>query len=83
MDEMNEKAKIERETEEALVKEQELAIKKEKESQRKLLKNQRKALRTICKDFKFFSTNSTEEVENMTNIEHLCEILSAQEYAPT
>lgn len=57
------------------------AYKKEKEQQKKLIKKERKSLRTVVKDFNYFAGNEDEstKIKNMEKIEQLIEILSLNE----
>lgn len=70
---------MEQERKQSEAREQELVLKREKESAKKLLKKERKALRAVCKDNRFFSEDGQEEIQHMAQIEHLCEILSLTE----
>ncbi|XP_077986160.1 dnaJ homolog subfamily C member 2-like [Glandiceps talaboti] len=64
----------EKEEEEARVKAQ--AAKKEKEALRKALKKERKFFRDTCKKYDYFTTNETEAVRQMQEVEKICEKLN-------
>ena len=48
--------------------------KKEKEEAKKLIKGERKKLRTIAKDNNYFTSDETEKVTNLAEVEKVCEI---------
>ena len=50
--------------------------KKEKEEAKKLIKGERKKLRTISKENNYFTTDETEKVTNLAEVEKICEIYS-------
>merc|ERR1739838_398828 len=53
--------------------------KKEKDEQKKLLKNERKKLRTIAKDNNYFCSNDDEKVSNLAEVEKMCEIYTIEQ----
>ena len=53
--------------------------KKEKEAVKKQLKNERKKLRAIAKDNNFFTTDETEKVTNMAEVEKICEVYTVEQ----
>lgn len=71
--------KKEREEKEAAERSKLEAARKEKEAAKKILKKERKALRTICKDANFFSDSEDERVRHMTDVDRLCEILGSEQ----
>ena len=78
--EAEEKAKKEQEEKDRLEKERKEKEKNEKEAFKKALKNERKSLRTICKNHDYFANgNDDTKVQNMTEVDRLCEILSLDE----
>jgi DnaJ family protein C protein 2 len=52
------------------------AAKKEKEAQKKVLKKERKTLRTVMKDFDYLASSDTERVQHMQEVDKLAELLS-------
>jgi len=81
--------KEQREAEEKLRKEQELKDKAEKERKekeknekdafKKAMKNEKRSLKNSCKGHDYFSTNEDDKVQNLTDLDRLCEILSLDE----
>lgn len=51
------------------------SAKKAKEALKKALKKEKKTLRTLCKDFNYFTNNDSEIVTNMAELDKLCELL--------
>jgi len=72
-------AQKKREEEEAAEKAKAEAAKKEKEGAKKVLKKERKQLRTLCKDHDFYAQDEEEKVRHMTELDKLCELLQATE----
>lgn len=69
-----ERKKKEKEEEEA--KAQAAIAKKEKEAQKRLLKKERKTLRTVAKDKNYFTDAEDEKVTNMADVDRLADQLS-------
>ncbi|XP_013416847.1 dnaJ homolog subfamily C member 2 [Lingula anatina] len=65
-----------KEKEEEEAKAQAAAAKKEKEAMKKILKKERKTLRTIIKEFDYFAADEAERVKNMADVEKLADMLS-------
>lgn len=74
-----EKARIEQEEKEKAEKEKKEKEKIEREALKKAMKNERKQLRTLCKDNEYFTEDADEKVQNLTDLDRLCEILSCEE----
>lgn len=74
--EAEEEERKKREEEEEKARIEAAALKKEKDAQKKVLKKERKTLRTLIKDFDFFATEETEKVNNMAEVEKLAELLA-------
>lgn len=55
------------------------AEKKEREQQKKLIKKERKTMRTLMKDFNYFAADEAEKIKNMEQIESLVELLGLLE----
>merc|ERR1719461_1742073 len=53
--------------------------KKEKEESKKLIKGERKKLRNIAKDNNYFSADETEKVNNMAEVEKICEVYTFEQ----
>ena len=77
--EEEEKERAEKEKREAEEKAKQEAAKKEKEAQKKIIKRERKNFRTLCKEKDFYAEDDNERVLHMTEVDKLCEILSAEE----
>jgi len=85
--------KVRREAEEKVRKEQELKEKEEKERKekekiekdafKKAMKNEKRTLKNACKGNDYFTTNEDEKVQNLTDLDRLCEILSLDELKVT
>lgn len=74
--EAEEKERKEREAAEELERIKKEKEKKEKEEAKKLIKGERKKLRTIAKDNNYFTSDETEKVTNLAEVEKVCEIYS-------
>jgi len=74
--EVERKAKAIKDQEENEAKEREIKAKKEKETMKKALKKERKNFRTLCKDNDYYAEDESSKLENMTHVEHLCDILA-------
>uniref|UniRef100_A0A4W3J158 DnaJ homolog subfamily C member 2 n=2 Tax=Callorhinchus milii TaxID=7868 RepID=A0A4W3J158_CALMI len=70
-----ETARLAKEKEEEEARQQALQIKKEKEIQKKAIKKERQKLRTVCKNWNYFSDNHAESVKMMEEVEKLCDRL--------
>ena len=77
--EQEEKERLEKEKKDAEERLKQEAAKKEKEVVKKALKKERKIFRTLCKENNFYAENDDESVTHMTEIDKICEILSAPE----
>jgi len=75
-EEKERKEREEREEVERVKKEKE---KKEKDEVKKLLKNERKKLRAIARDNDYFTTDDTEKVTNMAEVEKICEVYTVDQ----
>ena len=53
--------------------------KNEKDAFKKAMKNEKKTLKNACKGNDYFSTNDDEKVQNLTDLDRLCEILTLEE----
>lgn len=58
------------------------AAKKEKENAKRALKRERKTLQNLAKQNDYFSSSEADLVTKMTDMDRLCELLSAVEYVP-
>ncbi|KAG2460329.1 DNJC2 protein, partial [Polypterus senegalus] len=67
--------RLRKEKEEEEAKQVALQAKKEKEVQKKAIKKERQKLRTICKNWSYFSENESESVKMMEEVEKLCDRL--------
>lgn len=74
--EAEEKERKEREAAEEVERIKKEKEKKEKEEAKKLIKGERKKLRTIAKDNNYFTSDETEKVTNLAEVEKVCEIYS-------
>jgi len=72
------KMKIKRQKEET-AKAKENAAKREKENAKRALKRERKALQNLGKENNYFSSGESDLVTKMTDLDRLCELLSAIE----
>ena len=70
--------KIKRQKEET-AKAKENAAKREKENAKRALKRERKALQNLGKENNYFSSGESDLVTKMTDLDRLCELLSAIE----
>lgn len=77
--EAEEKERKEREAVEEVEKIKREKEKKEKEEAKKLIKGERKKLRTIAKDNNYFTSDETEKVTNLAEVEKVCEIYSYEQ----
>ena len=77
--EAEEKAKKEQEERERIEKEKKEKEKNEREALKKAIKSERKQLRNLCKDNNYFTDDADEKVQNLTDLDRLCEILSCEE----
>ncbi|XP_078275830.1 dnaJ homolog subfamily C member 2 isoform X2 [Rhinoraja longicauda] len=68
-------ARLAKEKEEEEARQQALQSKKEKEIQKKAIKKERQKLRTVCKNWNYFTDNQTENVKMMEDVEKLCDRL--------
>merc|ERR1712228_24276 len=53
--------------------------KNEKDAFKKAMKNEKKSLKNTCKTNDYFSTNEDDKVQNLTDLDRLCEILNLDE----
>ncbi|XP_028667394.1 dnaJ homolog subfamily C member 2 [Erpetoichthys calabaricus] len=67
--------RLRKEKEEEEAKQAALQARKEKEVQKKAIKKERQKLRTICKNWSYFSENESESVKMMEEVEKLCDRL--------
>lgn len=72
--EQEEKERKEREALEEIERVKKEKEKKEKEESKKLIKGERKKLRNIAKEQNYFSSDETEKVTNMAEVEKICEV---------
>merc|ERR1719412_363957 len=72
--EQEEAERKEREAKEEIEKAKKAAEKKEKEEMKSLLKIERKRLRNISKEQNYFTSDETEKVTNMAEVEKICEV---------
>jgi len=72
--EQEDKEREEREAQEELERARKEKEKKEKEAVKKQIKNERKKFRSIAKDNNFFTSDETEKVNNMAEVEKICEV---------
>lgn len=70
-----EEERLQKQQEEDEARAQAAAAKKEKDAQKKILKKERKVLRTFAKDFNYFASDEATRVANMSDVEKLCELL--------
>ena len=77
--EAEEKAKKEQEAKDQAEKEKREKEKAEKEALKKALKNERKQFKNTCKTNDYFATSDDSRVQNLTDLDRLCEILSVGE----
>jgi len=77
--EHEEKERKEREALEEIEKAKKEKEKKEKEESKKLIKGERKKLRNIAKDNNYFSADETEKVNNMAEVEKICEVYTFEQ----
>ncbi|XP_078091758.1 dnaJ homolog subfamily C member 2 isoform X1 [Mustelus asterias] len=68
-------ARLAKEKEEEEARQQALQTKKEKEIQKKAIKKERQKLRTVCKNWNYFTDDQTENVKMMEEVEKLCDRL--------
>ncbi|XP_078409362.1 dnaJ homolog subfamily C member 2 isoform X2 [Cetorhinus maximus] len=68
-------ARLAKEKEEEEARQQALQTKKEKEIQKKAIKKERQKLRTVCKNWNYFTDDHTENVKMMEDVEKLCDRL--------
>ncbi|GCC28606.1 hypothetical protein chiPu_0007037 [Chiloscyllium punctatum] len=68
-------ARLAKEKEEEEARQQALQTKKEKETQKKAIKKERQKLRTVCKNWNYFTDNHAENVKMMEDVEKLCDRL--------
>merc|ERR1712238_572566 len=71
--------KVLRDAEEKIKKEKEDKEKVEKEALKKAMKNEKKIIKNRCKDTDYYSTDPDEKVQNLTDLDRLCEILNLDE----
>lgn len=74
--EVEEEERKKREAEDEKARALAAAAKKEKEAQKKILKKERKTLRTTAKDFDYFASTDEERVTNMAEVDKLADLLS-------
>jgi len=74
-----EKIRKEKEEKEKIETERKAKEKAEKEAFKKAMKNEKKIIKNRCKDTDYFSTNPDEKVQNLTDLDRLCEILNLDE----
>ena len=77
--EQEEKERKEREAAEEVERIKREKEKKEKEESKKLIKGERKKLRNIAKENKYFSTEETDKVNNMAEVEKICEVYTYEQ----
>ena len=77
--EQEEKERKEREAQEEFERAKKEKEKKEKDEFKKLLKNERKKFRTIARDNNYFTTEESEKVTNMAEVEKICEVYTVEQ----
>merc|ERR1712150_163204 len=77
--EQEEKERKEREAQEEFERAKREKEKKEKDEFKKLLKNERKKFRTIARDNNYFTTEESEKVTNMAEVEKICEVYTVNQ----
>ena len=77
--EQEEKERKEREAQEEFERAKREKEKKEKDEFKKLLKNERKKFRTIARDNNYFTTEESEKVTNMAEVEKICEVYTVDQ----
>ena len=79
--EAEEKARLEQEEKDRIEKEKKEAEKNAKDALKKALKNERRLLKNTCKSHDYFATTEEDnvKVQNLTDLDRLCEILSLDE----
>lgn len=65
-----------KEIEEEKARAQAAIVKKEKEAMKKLLRKERKSLRTMAKDFEYFASGEDERIKMLEEVDRLSELLS-------
>merc|ERR1711935_1309747 len=74
-----EKAAKKQAKQDAIRERKEAKEKVEKEALKKAMKNEKKIIKNRCKDTDYYSTNPDEKVQNLTDLDRLCEILNLDE----
>ena len=74
-----EKARLEKEEQERIEKEKNEKMKNERDALKKALKNERRFLKNTCKGHDYFATDEDSKVQNLTDLDKLCEILNVDE----
>ena len=77
--EAEEKARLEREEKDRIEKEKKEAEKNAKDALKKALKNEKRLLKNTCKSRDYFATDEDAKVQNLTDLDRLCEILNLDE----
>ena len=77
--EAEEKARLEKEEQERIVKEKNEKMKNERDALKKALKNERRFFQNTCKGHDYFATDQDSKVQNLTDLDKLCEILNVDE----
>ena len=71
------KEKEEREREEKVAQE---AQKKQREAVKNALRKEKKTLRTLCKERKYFGATEEDSVQNMVKMESMCDVFAQNEW---
>merc|ERR1712008_451719 len=74
-----EKIRKEKEEKEKIETERKAKEKVEEEALKKAMKNEKKIIKNRCKDTDYYSTDPDEKVQNLTDLDRLCEILNLDE----
>ena len=77
--EAEEKARLEKEEQERIEKEKNEKMKNERDALKKALKNERRFLKNTCKGHDYFAADQDSKVQNLTDLDKLCEILNVDE----
>ena len=77
--EQEEKERKEREAQEEIERVKKEKERKEKEESKKLIKGERKRLRNFAKEHNYFTSDETEKVSNMAEVEKICEVYSYEQ----
>jgi len=77
--EQEEKERKEKEAQEEIERVKKEKERKEKEESKKLIKGERKRLRNFAKEHNYFTSDETEKVSNMAEVEKICEVYSYEQ----